>query len=116
MGLLGAALSAYQVPCMPDMLETAREHGMPDDITTHGVLSGIFNATASIGAFLGPTISGLTENYLTFQWSTVVLAGILGFQVVVLTLFTVFDQGRKRIRSYSERRKEPFEKDGQVQV
>lgn len=26
-----------------------REHGMPDDITTHGVLSGIFNATASIG-------------------------------------------------------------------
>lgn len=23
-------------------------------------------------AFLGPTISGLTENYLTFQWSTVV--------------------------------------------
>ena len=26
-----------------------REHGMPDDITTHGVLSGIFNSTASIG-------------------------------------------------------------------
>lgn len=116
MGMLGAAVSAYQVPCMPDMLETAREHGMPDDITTHGVLSGIFNATASIGAFLGPTISGLTENYLTFQWSTVVLAGILGFQVVVLTLFTVFDQGRKRMRSYSERRKEPFEKDTHVQV
>lgn len=116
MGMLGAAVSAYQVPCMPDMLETAREHGMPDDITTHGVLSGIFNATASIGAFLGPTISGLTENYLTFQWSTVVLAGILGFQVVVLTLFTVFDQGRKRMRSYSERRREPFEKDTHVQV
>lgn len=24
MGMLGAAASAYQVPCMPDMLETAR--------------------------------------------------------------------------------------------
>lgn len=24
MGMLGAAVSAYQVPCMPDMLETAR--------------------------------------------------------------------------------------------
>jgi len=112
MALLGIAISAYQVPCMPDMLETAREHGMPDDITTHGVLSGIFNAMASIGAFLGPTVSGLTEHYVSFEWSTVVLAGILGFQVIVLALFTLFDQGRKRIRKYSMRRKQ----DSNVQV
>jgi len=116
MALLGVAVSAYQVPCMPDMLDTAREHGMPDDITTHGVLSGIFNSTASIGAFLGPTVSGMTENYLSFEWSTVVLAGILGFQAVVLALFTLIDQGRRRIRRYSTRRKEPFEEDSCIQV
>ncbi|KAJ7334327.1 hypothetical protein OS493_014637 [Desmophyllum pertusum] len=116
MGLLGAAVSAYQVPCMPDMLETARDHGMPQDISTHGVLSGIFNAMASIGAFLGPTVSGLTENYLTFEWSTVVLAGILGVQIIVLAIFTLFDQGRKRIRKYSTRGKEPFERDNHIQV
>ncbi|KAL9988702.1 hypothetical protein ACROYT_G003178 [Oculina patagonica] len=115
MALLGIAISAYQVPCMPDMLETAREHGMPDDISTHGVLSGIFNAMASIGAFLGPTVSGLTENYVSFQWSTVVLAGILGLQIIVLALFTLFDQGRKRIRKYSTR-KEPFDQDSNIQV
>lgn len=116
MALFGAAVSAYQVPCMPDMLETAKEHGMPDDITTHGVLSGIFNATASIGAFLGPTVSGLTENYVSFGWSTVVLAGILGFQAVILAIFTLFDQGQRRIRRYSTRRKEPFEEDGNIQA
>lgn len=116
MALLGAAVSAYQVPCMPDMLETAKQHGMPDDITTHGVLSGIFNATASIGAFLGPTVSGLTEHYISFEWSTVVLAGILGFQASILALFTLFDQGQKSIRKYSTRRKEPFEEDNHIQA
>ncbi|KAK2567073.1 MFS-type transporter SLC18B1 [Acropora cervicornis] len=115
MGLLGAAVSAYQVPCMPDMLETARENGMPEDITTHGVLSGIFNATASIGAFLGPTVSGLTENYLTFEWSTVVLAGILGFQTIFLALFTMFDIGRKRIRTYSVRKGRSVDRESIIQ-
>ncbi|XP_073244093.1 MFS-type transporter SLC18B1-like [Porites lutea] len=116
MALLGDAVSAYQVPCMPDMLETAKQHGMPDDITTHGVLSGIFNAAASIGAFLGPTVSGLTEHYISFEWSTVALAGILGFQASILALFTLFDQGRKSIRKYSTRRKEPFEEDNHIQA
>lgn len=115
MGLLGAAVSAYQVPCMPDMLETARENGMPEDITTHGVLSGIFNATASIGAFLGPTVSGLTENYLTFEWSTVVLAGILGFQTIFLALLTMFDIGRKRIRTYSVRKGRSVDRESIIQ-
>lgn len=115
MGLLGAAVSAYQVPCMPDMLETARENGMPEDITTHGVLSGIFNATASIGAFLGPTVSGLTEHYLSFEWSTVVLAGILGFQTIFLALLTMFDIGRKRIRTYSVRKGRSVDRESIIQ-
>ncbi|XP_068695632.1 MFS-type transporter SLC18B1-like isoform X2 [Montipora foliosa] len=94
-----------------------RENGMPEDITTHGVLSGIFNATASMGAFLGPTVSGLTENYLSFEWSTVVLAGILGLQAIVLALFTIFDKGRKRIRTYSVgKRKRPVEKESIIQA
>ncbi|KXJ18877.1 MFS-type transporter SLC18B1 [Exaiptasia diaphana] len=49
--MLGLAISFYLVPVMPDMMITARRNGLPDDIRTHGILSGIFGALISVGMF-----------------------------------------------------------------
>ncbi|XP_031570582.1 MFS-type transporter SLC18B1-like [Actinia tenebrosa] len=86
--ILGLSYSFYLVPVMPDMMATALEHGLPDDIRTHGVLSGIFGSLISIGAFLGPTIGGTMNHYLGFNWSATILAGILAVQGVVLAVFS----------------------------
>ncbi|XP_001627861.2 MFS-type transporter SLC18B1 isoform X2 [Nematostella vectensis] len=103
--LLGLSCSFYLVPCLPDMMETAiKYHGLPDDITTHGVLSGIFGSLISVGAFLGPTIGGAMNRWLGFPWSATILAAILTFQGLLLAVFSIFEAAhrRKRFASYHQ--------------
>ncbi|XP_014661901.1 PREDICTED: MFS-type transporter SLC18B1-like isoform X2 [Priapulus caudatus] len=64
LALQGAGLGGQLVPSLLDMLKTAKQHGFPDDYTTYALVSGIFNAFFALGAFLGPTIGGIMDDYM----------------------------------------------------
>ncbi|XP_014661899.1 PREDICTED: MFS-type transporter SLC18B1-like [Priapulus caudatus] len=58
------------------MLKTAKQHGFPDDYTTYALVSGIFNAFFALGAFIGPTIGGIMDDYMGFEWAAFVVGMI----------------------------------------
>ncbi|XP_076371494.1 MFS-type transporter SLC18B1-like isoform X4 [Tachypleus tridentatus] len=57
------------LPGMP--LQAAR--GYPNDHTTYGLLSGMFQACSSLGAFVGPSIGGILSENVGYRTSTVAL-------------------------------------------
>ncbi|XP_072042155.1 MFS-type transporter SLC18B1-like [Amphiura filiformis] len=64
LGLLGISIGCGLVPIFLDLLSTAFWYGMPDNLATQSIVSGLFNGMFSLGAFMGPFAGGvLTERY-----------------------------------------------------
>ncbi|XP_070533944.1 MFS-type transporter SLC18B1-like isoform X2 [Ptychodera flava] len=82
--LLGLSLACAIVPAFQDMATTAKWHGMPDNLATYGVVSGVFNALLSLGNFIGPTAGGALSEALNFSWAATIFAAI--FLLVALLL------------------------------
>nr|CAD7570122.1 unnamed protein product [Timema californicum] len=49
-------------------LETS--HGFPDNISTYGLVSGLWMSSFSLGAFIGPSVGGLLYDLVEFKMGT----------------------------------------------
>lgn len=61
-------------------------HGLPDNIETYGLVSGLWTSTFAFGAFVGPSVSGFLFDAIGFRSSTlfiVVLELIVGSVIVL---------------------------------
>lgn len=47
-----------------------RSNGFPNNIETYGLVSGLWTSTFALGAFIGPTVSGLLFDSVGFRAST----------------------------------------------
>ncbi|XP_033123385.1 MFS-type transporter SLC18B1-like isoform X2 [Anneissia japonica] len=81
--LINIAVGCIIPATFHDYLETSAFNGMPDNISTHSVVSGMFNCAYALGAFVGPLLGGaLVQNY-SFAMSSSVF-GFLNFAIAVL--------------------------------
>ncbi|XP_078342289.1 MFS-type transporter SLC18B1-like isoform X2 [Oculina patagonica] len=96
MVILGISDSLLLVPLMPEMLQIAKRNGMPEDVSTTGIMSGIYTSTMNIGAFVGPMMAGAMTEHLGFSWATGILAFILLFQGMVMVIFNIYNKAKKR--------------------
>nr|CAD7591860.1 unnamed protein product [Timema genevievae] len=59
--------------------------GFPDDMTTYGIISGLWLSSFSLGAFIGPSIAGLLFDLVKFRKGTLFII-TLHFIVLLLSV------------------------------
>lgn len=64
-----------------------RRHGLPDNIDTYGLVSGLWTSTFALGAFFGPSISGMLYDSVGFR-KAVIFIIVLHITVAAIVLIT----------------------------
>ncbi|RCN47129.1 transporter, major facilitator family protein [Ancylostoma caninum] len=85
--IFGAGLSTLQIPTYRNTLEAAEKAGFEDGTTTYGLVSGLFEAVYSFGAFVGPTAGGLIQQHYGFAWTVTIISA---FHLCFLMMFSIF--------------------------
>nr|CAD7428926.1 unnamed protein product [Timema monikensis] len=83
----GVGFGAILVPCFIDAMRSSISHGFPDDISTYGLVSGLWMSSFSLGAFIGPSVGGLLYDLVEFKMGTL-------FVIVIHILVTHYPTGR----------------------
>ncbi|XP_036105098.1 MFS-type transporter SLC18B1 isoform X2 [Molossus molossus] len=96
---ISAAMSI--IPTFPEILSCAYENGFEEGLSTLALVSGLFSAMWSIGAFLGPTLGGLLYEKVGFEWA----AAVQG----LWALTTGLAMGLFYLLEYSRRRRSKFQ-------
>ncbi|XP_022254884.1 MFS-type transporter SLC18B1-like, partial [Limulus polyphemus] len=73
LSLLGLGLSAKLVCTFAIALQDATDRGFPDDVSTYGMIGGLFACVSSIGAFIGPSLGGYLLDTTGYEYGTLVL-------------------------------------------
>ncbi|NXD06421.1 S18B1 protein, partial [Nothocercus nigrocapillus] len=73
--LVGFSLGMSAIPVFPEMLHCAHEHGFEEGLSLLGLMSGLFSAMWSLGAFIGPTLGGFLDEKLGFEWASAIQGG-----------------------------------------
>ncbi|XP_030644548.1 MFS-type transporter SLC18B1 [Chanos chanos] len=72
--LIALSLAVTLVPTFAEMLTYAYEYGYEENLSTLGLVSGLYTAVWSAGTFFGPIVGGYTTQRLGFEWA----AGVQG--------------------------------------
>ncbi|XP_043819780.1 MFS-type transporter SLC18B1 isoform X2 [Dromiciops gliroides] len=67
---ISAAMSI--IPTFPEVLSCAYENGFEEGLSTLGLVSGLFGAMWSLGAFIGPTLGGFLYEKIGFEWAAAI--------------------------------------------
>ncbi|PZC87305.1 hypothetical protein B5X24_HaOG201541 [Helicoverpa armigera] len=62
--------------------------GLPNSIETYGLVSGMWTSTFALGAFIGPTVSGLLFDSIGFRNSTLFVFILHVVTMVMMLMFT----------------------------
>jgi len=82
----GVGFGAELVSTFSGSRRDAIRAGLPDDITTYGLVSGLWASSFALGAFIGPSIAGVLFDTVGFGWGTSLVA-LLHAIVALVTLF-----------------------------
>ncbi|XP_070535327.1 MFS-type transporter SLC18B1-like [Ptychodera flava] len=98
--LVGLSLGCSMIPMFYDLISTARWKGMPDNLGTYGLVSGLFNSLFSLGSFVGPTAGGALSQAAGFNWAATVFAALYLFVALLLIVFCLWEyqcgKGRRK--------------------
>ncbi|XP_070533941.1 MFS-type transporter SLC18B1-like [Ptychodera flava] len=101
LAFFGLSCGCAFIPSFQDLISTAIWYGMPDDLMTYGVVSGVYSGLFSLGSFIGPTAGAALVEKHGFDWTTSVFSSMyfgLAFLFVVACLFE-YRCGRGRAQS-----------------
>ncbi|KAL3990025.1 Major Facilitator Superfamily protein [Acanthocheilonema viteae] len=87
LGILGIADSALYIPTFQMSIDTLREYRYDESVQTYGCISGLFQSAYSFGSFFGPTLGGLSVQWIGFPWTTTIIALLNVVLVVAIPLF-----------------------------
>ncbi|CAE1253996.1 unnamed protein product [Acanthosepion pharaonis] len=96
LGFGGLFVGCMLIPIFSAMMQIALQSGLPEDINTFGLVSGLFNSCFSFGAFLGPTAGSAIKEKIGFAWSCFVIAAFMSTSGAVLVVY-------KSIQTYLSR-------------
>ncbi|XP_057383984.1 MFS-type transporter SLC18B1 isoform X2 [Balaenoptera acutorostrata] len=95
----GISAGMSLIPAFPEILSCAHENGFEEGLSTLGLVSGLFGALWSVGAFLGPTLGGFLYEKIGFEWAAA-LQGLWALTSgLVMGLFYLLEHSRRRRRS-----------------
>jgi len=85
--ITGFSIGAEFVPSYIHMNEVLLAAGLPDSVATHGIVSGLWLSSLTLGGFVGPTLGGFLKDHFGFRTGTVFIIG--GNLVLLLCLLPV---------------------------
>lgn len=85
----GLGLGCIMVPTFIDALKSAIDAGFPDDLSTYGMLSGLWSSSFALGAFVGPSVAGFLYDRVGFQYGSlfVIVCHLLLFVVLMCFVY-----------------------------
>jgi len=102
----GFGIAALMVPTFIDSICSAVAAGFMDDITTYGLISGLWSSSFALGAFIGPSISGFLYDHVGFRYGTLFVIVIHTLLFIGSSCFIAFEKRNfispKRVRLLSE--------------
>ncbi|XP_055455368.1 MFS-type transporter SLC18B1 isoform X2 [Psammomys obesus] len=87
------------IPTFPEMLSCAYENGFEEGIGTLGLISGLFGAMWSIGAFMGPMLGGFLYEKIGFEWAAAIQGLWTLISGLVMGIFYLWEHSKMRRRS-----------------
>ncbi|XP_076030715.1 MFS-type transporter SLC18B1-like [Oratosquilla oratoria] len=98
--LHGIGFGAELVSTFAGAQRDAVANGFPDDISTYGLVSGLWTSTFALGAFIGPSVAGILLDLIGFDWASVFVVA-LHFLVALSTgIFLCYERRRRRESIY----------------
>lgn len=67
-----------------------RSHGFQNNLETFALISGLWTSTFALGAFVGPSLSGILYDSIGFRNSSMFVCGVHLILGIVVTLFLFF--------------------------
>lgn len=83
----GVGMGAELVSTFTGAHRDAIANGFPDDLSTYGLISGIWTSAFALGCFIGPSVGGVLLDHIGFAWSTVI---IVALHILVFVSTTTF--------------------------
>ncbi|XP_078398531.1 MFS-type transporter SLC18B1 isoform X1 [Cetorhinus maximus] len=96
----GISVSLCDILVFPEIISSVYENGFEEGLGTLGLVSGIFQASSCLGAFLGPTLGGYLYEKLNFEWAAAIQGSFLCFVGTLMGLYLIVEMVQKR-RSHS---------------
>ncbi|XP_027626037.1 MFS-type transporter SLC18B1 [Tupaia chinensis] len=84
------------IPTFPEILSCAYENGFEEGLSTLGLISGLFSAMWSVGAFIGPTLGGFLYEKIGFEWAAAVQGLWALISGLAMGSFYLLEHSRKR--------------------
>nr|CAD7442916.1 unnamed protein product [Timema bartmani] len=67
-------------------------HDFPDDISTYGLVSGLWASFFALGAFVGPSMAGFLFDLVGFRQATLFVIVVHVIEVVAVTMFVCLER------------------------
>ncbi|NWV36646.1 S18B1 protein, partial [Grantiella picta] len=93
--LIGFSLGMSAIPVFPEILQCAYENGFEEGLSLLGLVSGLFNAMWSLGAFVGPILGGFLNEKLGFEWAAAIQGGWPLLSALATGIFFITEATRK---------------------
>ncbi|KRZ42823.1 MFS-type transporter SLC18B1 [Trichinella pseudospiralis] len=90
--LIGISMALMLISHFNLCLQAIKNQGYADVGDASGIISGMFNAALSLGAFIGPTAGSLCVEYVGFSWTTTYLCGSAAYVLLLLLLTNTTDE------------------------
>jgi len=94
--LNGISAGMSIIPTIPEILSCAYENGFEEGLSTLGLVSGLFSAMWSVGAFIGPTLGGFLYEKIGFEWAAAVQGLWALTSGLTMGLFYLWEHSRRR--------------------
>ncbi|XP_060518958.1 MFS-type transporter SLC18B1-like [Cylas formicarius] len=92
--LHGLGMAAQLVASFSDALTTSIAHGFPNNLETYGLVSGLWTSSFALGAFIGPSVSGILYDSVGFRNSSLFVVIIHILVGIAVTIFIVFSKSQ----------------------
>ncbi|XP_042546351.1 MFS-type transporter SLC18B1 [Dipodomys spectabilis] len=99
--IIGISAGMSIIPTFPEILSCAYENGFEEGLSTLGLVSGLFGAMWSVGAFMGPMLGGFLYEKIGFEWAAAIQGLWSLISGLVMGLFYLLEYFRKK-RSKSQ--------------
>uniref|UniRef100_A0A8C4RNC0 Solute carrier family 18 member B1 n=1 Tax=Erpetoichthys calabaricus TaxID=27687 RepID=A0A8C4RNC0_ERPCA len=87
LALTGFSIGMTCIPTLPEVVKCAYENGFEDDLSTLGLVSGLYGAVWSFGTFFGPTVGGFLVEKFNFEWAAAAQGGLIFISVLFLGIY-----------------------------
>ncbi|XP_032636400.1 MFS-type transporter SLC18B1-like isoform X5 [Chelonoidis abingdonii] len=97
--LTGFSLGMSSIPLFPEVLHCAYENGFEEGLSVLGLVSGLFSAMWSLGAFVGPTLGGFLNERLGFEWAATIQGGWALLSGLAIGIYYILEASQRNRRT-----------------